>query len=51
MEEVSKSKIFYGYWVALIGFLGMYCFGGFGIYGFSLFVKPLEINTDGKEVR
>jgi hypothetical protein len=44
MRENSKTtKIFYGYWVALMGFMGMYFFGGFGVYGFSLFVKPLEI--------
>lgn len=36
-----KPKIFYGYWILLVAFLGVFFMSGAGFYMFSFFIKPL----------
>jgi len=39
---VSKKRFFYGYWVLLSAFAGVFIFAGIGLYCFSFFIKPLQ---------
>jgi hypothetical protein len=38
----NRSKIFYGYWILVVSFLGVFVYSGCGVGAFSLFVKPLQ---------
>jgi len=38
----GKRGFFYGYWVLLSAFVGVFIFSGIGLYSFSFFVKPLQ---------
>lgn len=38
----SFSNLFYGYWVLLVAFFGVFVFGGCGVGAFSLFVQSLQ---------
>jgi MFS family permease len=38
----SKRAFFYGYWVLLSAFAGVFIFAGIGLYSFSFFIKPLQ---------
>jgi MFS family permease len=49
MESNSKNtpssncaKVFYGYWILVVAFLGVFVYSGCGVGAFSLFVKPLQ---------
>jgi len=37
-----RPKVFYGYWVMAVTFICLFITAGFGMFGFSLFVKPLQ---------
>ncbi len=39
---MKKPKVFYGYWIVLVGLLILGIYSGSGFFAFSLFVKPLE---------
>ncbi len=39
---LQKGKIFYGYWMVVVGFFCLFMQSGFGSYGFSLSVRPIE---------
>lgn len=41
-DRPKKPRIFYGWWMVLAGFLCTLVTSGCGVYGFSLFVTPLE---------
>ena len=38
----DKSRIFYGYWIIVVAFIGLFISSGCGIYSFGLFVRPLQ---------
>jgi len=38
----QKPKVFYGYWIVVVGFFCVFITSGCGFYAFSLFVKPLQ---------
>jgi len=42
MHSPKKPKVFYGYWVVAATFFCLFIHSGCGIYGFSLFVRPLQ---------
>ncbi len=37
-----RPKIFYGYWMVAAAFLCLFMDGGYGVYGFSLFVSNIQ---------
>jgi len=39
---LPPRKFFYGYWVLLSAFAGIFLFAGIGLYSFSFFIKPLQ---------
>jgi len=40
----KKPKVFYGYWILSVTFLCACITSGSGVYAFSLFVKPLQVD-------
>ncbi|MFC1983684.1 MFS transporter [Chloroflexota bacterium] len=42
MHSPQKPKVFYGYWIVVATFFCLFIHSGCGIYGFSLFVRPLQ---------
>ncbi len=38
----KKTEVFYGYWIVVATFFCLFIYSGFGAYGFSLFVRPLQ---------
>ncbi|WP_319406255.1 MFS transporter [uncultured Desulfosarcina sp.] len=41
--DIPKPKTFYGWFIALAGFMLLFCFAGSGFYSFGVFIKPLEV--------
>ena len=39
---MKESRIFYGYWIVVVGFLCLFVYSGVGYYALSVFYKPLE---------
>jgi len=39
---LKKPRVFYGYWIVVAAFLGIFIQSGCGLYAFSLFVRPLQ---------
>ncbi len=45
MAEIQvshKPKFFYGYWIMAAAFFSLFILGGYGVYGFSLFVSSIQ---------
>ena len=41
-----KRRPFYGWWVVLTGFIDQFTAAGFGVYAFSVLVKPMSDDAD-----
>jgi MFS family permease len=41
-SSAIRPRIFYGYWILVVSFLGVFIYSGCGVGAFSLFVKPLQ---------
>ncbi len=45
-QVLPKPKVFYGYWMLAIAFFCCFIHGGYGMYGFGLFVSHLQKDFD-----